>query len=359
MNELKERSKRLFQKAKVDAVALKTNDLFPDSSVSYFSGIPKHFLGGNLLLMRPGRMPLLLKSVLEPKVSQKGLRVKRIDKKKQLASVLKKELKGVKKVGVNKPLHTYQSLSSLKKAVGKKSMVGISKKIAEVRAVKSESEIESVSRACEIAEKAAFRIPGVFRKGMAEKELALEIELFLREKGENILPFPVIVASGKNASFPHHVPGNTKIRTGLLLADFGACHKTHCSDITRVFSVGSATKKQRSLYAGVFAAKQFGQSLVKAGAVQGKVFEEVGGFLKKETGFKLVHGLGHGLGVDAHDFPRGFLQGNKEKLSRNMVLTVEPGIYGKFGGIRIEDDVVVSQNACRPLSKAPAELICL
>jgi Xaa-Pro aminopeptidase len=72
-----------------------------------------------------------------------------------------------------------------------------------------------------------------------------------------------------------------------------------------------------------------------------------------------VHGLGHGLGLDAHDFPKGFIQDNREKLSKGMVLTVEPGIYGKFGGIRIEDDVLISENSSKPLSRAPAELICL
>ena len=224
-----------------------------------------------------------------------------------------------------------------------------------MRSIKAGEEIASISKACKTAQKASNSIPAIFRKGMTEKQLALEIEILLREKGENVLPFPPIVASGKNAGFPHHVPGKQKIRKGLLLLDFGAYYKNYCSDISRVFCIGKPSKKQKQLYASVFAAKQFGQALCKPKASFSQVFEQVSKFLKKETGFRLVHGLGHGLGVEAHDFPAGFLQGNREKLKPGMVLTIEPGIYGRFGGIRIEDNVVVTAKGCRPLTKAPAE----
>ena len=239
---------------------------------------------------------------------------------------------------------------------GKKKLVDVSKQIALVRAIKSGEELACLEKAAKIAEKVAAAIPGIFKKGITEKKLGLEIEIMLREKGDNLLPFPVIVASDRNSSFPHNVLTDKRITRGLLLFDFGAYFKGYCSDITRVFSVGKATEKQRHLYAGVFSAKQFAQRMVKPGIALGKVFDEADSFLKKETGMKLIHGLGHGLGIDAHDFPSGFLHDNKEKLQKDMVLTVEPGIYGKFGGIRIEDDVVVTANGCRPLTKAPAGL---
>jgi len=353
-----EKNKRLFSNSNFDAVLLKTSERIPDSSVRYFTGLQLHFLSSNILILKPGKMPLLLKSVLEPKIFIPGLRVKRIDKRKQFKQVLRKELKGVKKLGINKPFYTSSALRELRKVVGKKKLVDVSKNIAVLRAIKSEEELSRLQRSAKIAEKVAAAIPGLFRKGVSEKELGLEIEIMLREKGDNVMPFPVIVASDENSAYPHNVLTDKKIRKGLLLFDFGAYYKGYASDITRVFSVGKPSKKQVEMYAKVFATKQFGQSLVRPGAVTGKIFDEAANFLKKETGIDLIHGLGHGLGIDAHDFPSGFLHGNKEKLEKNMVLTVEPGIYKTgFGGIRIEDDVVVKANGCKQLTKAPAELI--
>ncbi len=351
-----EKRKRLFQELNADAVLLKTSDRMPDSAVRYFTGLQKHFLSSNVLVLKPGKRPLLLKSVLEPKISVNGLQVKRIDKGKQFKTVVKKELRGVKRLGINRPLYTSLALRELRKITGKKKLVDVSKQIASLRAIKSEGELNCLAKSCKIAEKVAAAIPGLFKKGMTEKQLGLEIEIMLREKGDNVLPFPVIVASGRNSAYPHSVLTDKRISKGLLLFDFGAYSKNYCSDISRVFCVGKPSKRQRQLYATVFAAKQLGQAMIRPGVSQGKIFDEANAFLKKKTGKKLIHGLGHGLGVDAHDFPEGFLHGNREKLQKNMVLTVEPGVYGKFGGIRIEDDVVVTAKGCRPLTKAPAEL---
>jgi len=351
------KNKALFEKVKAGAVLLKTNDRMPDSTLRYFSGLEKHFLSSNLLILKPGQNPLLIESVLEPPAKVKGLKAKKIEDKKQLKKIIKTELKGVKKIGLNKPMYTSYAFAQLKKLTGKKKFVDVAKQIREMRAIKSDQELAFMAKACKISEKVVEKIPDIFKKGMTEKKLGLEIEVMLREKGDNVLPFPVIVASGKNSSYPHNVLSDKKIGKGLLLFDFGAYYKGYSADITRVFCIGKPTKRQRQLYASVFAAKQFGQSLIRPGAVTGKIFDHVDSFLKKQTGIKLIHGLGHGLGVDAHDFPKGFLHGNKEKLQKNMVLTVEPGIYGSFGGIRLEDDVVVKTSRCKPLTKAPAELI--
>jgi len=357
MTGLAKRNKALFKNLNAGAVLLRTNGHIPDLSVSYFTSLPKHFLSGNLLILKPKQRPLLIKSILEPRVSVPGLRVVRIDKKNQLEKTLRHELKGIKTVGVNKPFCTSQTMAAFRKMLKGRKFVDASKNIALLRAIKSSDEIASISKAGKIAQKVSDAIPALFRRGMTEKQLALQMELLLQQKGENVLPFPAVVASGKNAAFPHHVPLNQKIKRGFLLLDFGAYYKNYCSDITRVFSVGKPSKKEVELYSSVFAAKQFSQSLIKPGASFGVIFRQASSFLEKETGKPLIHGLGHGLGVDVHDFPSGFLKGSKEKLKKNMVLTVEPGIYGNFGGIRIEDDVLVTSNGCRQLTKAPAGLI--
>jgi len=357
MNAISKRNKQLFSQSDANAVLLRTSEEMPDANVSYFTGLNKLFLSKHALILKDSKQPLLLKSVLEPKVSVKGLRVKRINRRKEFKASLKHELKGARKVGINKPLYSTSALAALRKITGRRKLVDISKQLAAMRAIKSSEEIANIRTTCRIAEGAGKKIPSIFKKGMTEKQLALKIEVLLRERGENVLPFPVIVASGKNAAFPHHVPSNKKIGKGLLLIDFGSYYKNYCSDITRMFCVGRPTEKQKRLFASVFAAKHFGQALCEPGISFGGVFDEAKGFLRKETGFSLIHGLGHGLGVEAHDFPTGFLQGCREKIKEGMVLTVEPGIYGEFGGIRVEDDIVVTASGCRPLTKSPAELI--
>jgi len=354
--DIAKKSRQLFQTINADAVLLRTSESLPDSSVSYFTGIGKPFLEGNLLLMKRDHAPLLIKSVLEPDFSAKGLRTKRINKKKQLKSLIKKEFKGVKALGINKPFYPSASLQNMRRMLGKKKIVDVSQKIASMRAIKSGEEINLLAKACRISENAVSQVPQLFKKGMTEKRLGLEIELLLREKGDNILPYPIVVASGSNAAFPHHVPLEKKIGKGLLLLDFGAYCKNYASDLTRMFCIGKPSLKQQQLYSAILEAKALGCSLSKEGASFGKVFDSVDDFLKKRTHQRLIHGLGHGLGIDAHDFPSGFLQGNKEKLQKNMVLTMEPGFYSKPASVRIEDDFVVTKKGFKLLSKAPEEL---
>jgi len=354
---IEKRSRTLFDSLDVSAVVLRTSDSFSDSSLSYFTGLPKRFLSGNVLILKREKKPLLLKSVLEPNISVPGATVKRVDRKRQFEAILRRELKGVKKVGINRPFHSTASLAALRKTLGKRKLVDVSKQVGKMRAVKSASEISKIAKACKIAQNVSKKIPSLYRKGMTEERLALEIEMLLRERGENELPFPVIVASGAGARFPHHVPLRKKISKGLLLVDFGAFYKNCCSDITRVFSVGKPKKGQRKLYKAVFDAKEFAQSLCRPKASFASVFAETNSLLKKSTGFSLIHGLGHGLGTEVHDFPSGFLKGSKERLEKGMVLTIEPGIYGSFGGIRVEDDVLVTKRGCKQLTRAPSKLL--
>ena len=113
MNHIAKRSKQLFQGIAADAVLLKTNECFPDSSISYFTGLQKPFLSSHLLVLRKGRQPLLLKSVLEPKIAVPGLNVKRIDRRKQFADALKLAVRGAKAIGLNKPLYSMASFGQL------------------------------------------------------------------------------------------------------------------------------------------------------------------------------------------------------------------------------------------------------
>ena len=142
-----------------------------------------------------------------------------------------------------------------------------------------------------------------------------------------------------------------------MLIDFGAKYHNYCSDLTRTFFVGRAGEKEKELYSKVFEAQKMAEEKITEGAKASEIFNEINSFLKRECGQELQHGLGHGLGLEVHDFPGGFTSVSKDILKENMVLTVEPGIYKKFGGIRIEDDILVLKKGCKKLSNASSELI--
>ena len=350
--------KQLFELAKVDGILLRTLPQDFDAGFFYFTKLPVGFLSNNFLFLSKTKKPLLVRTVLDPEVKSRILRVKSVKKRDEMKSLLKRELKG-EKVGLNMSLYSVAALKRLKKALPGKRFVDISQQLEKVREVKESWEIQRIERAAKTTDKVLHKILDSFRRGMTEKQLALNLEFALRKAtGENVA-FPPIVANARNAAFPHHVPSDRKIKKGLLLIDCGARFKGYCGDLTRVFSVGRASAREKALYETVFQAKQLGQDLCVEGCSASDVFNDVSKFLKKNAGQALVHGLGHGLGLKAHDAPSGFLQESKDVLKKNMVLTVEPGVYLRSLGIRIEDDVVVGKHKFRALSRAPKELISL
>ncbi len=342
--------------AKVDAVLLRTFPYDYDPAFFYFTQLPVHFLSNNFLFLSPGKKPLLVRTVLDPEVKSKLLRVKTVKRRKQMISMLKRELHG-KRIGLNMSLYPAASLKELRRELPKKRFVDVSEQLSAIRAVKSRAEIAKIAKAVKITEKALHHMPEIFRKGMTEKQLALELEFLLRKKSNDEIAFPSVVANARNSAFPHHVPGSKKIRKGILLIDCGARYKGYCADLTRVFSVGKPSQRQNLLYKTVFEAKQLAALLAVERAKAPAVFEQVSSFLKKRTGKAMIHGLGHGIGLKAHDAPAGFLAGSSDSLKAGMVLTIEPAVYLKGFGIRIEDNIVVQGSRCRQLSAAPKHLI--
>ena len=348
--------KALFAVAAVDSIVLRTYPNNVDPAFFYSSGIPVGQLDNNLLILSAGRKPLLVRSVIDAEINNRGIRIKTVKRRKQMETILRSELRG-KRVGVNMDVLSASSLKRLRKEVRGKTFVDISKELANARAIKSASEISKIAQAAKITEQALNALPNIFRRGMTEKQLALKLEFLLREKSGDNVSFPPIVASGRNSAFPHHVPLDRKIRKGLVLIDCGTRFKGYCADLTRVFSVGKPSTREQKTYATVFEAKVLGESLCVEGSHAANVFKQSSAFLKRNIGQNLIHGMGHGLGLEVHDAPSGFAEGSKTVLKSGMVFTVEPGVYLKGFGIRIEDDVVVGKNKCRKLSSAPDELI--
>ncbi|MDO8578837.1 MAG: aminopeptidase P family protein [Dehalococcoidales bacterium] len=225
-----------------------------------------------------------------------------------------------------------------------------------IRMVKEPEEIEFMSSAAGIADKAVEHARKVIHAGLKEKELAWEIEKFMRESGSQSLPFEVIVASGPNAALPHARPSERRIGNNEpVVIDIGARIHGYCSDLTRTICLeepNGGDPKFKQVYAIVLKA----QSAAITGITKGTTGRDADALARKiieDAGYGKAfgHSLGHGVGLDEHEQPC-LGPNSKDVLTDNMVFTVEPGIYlSGWGGIRIEDLVVLENGKIRPLSK--------
>jgi Xaa-Pro aminopeptidase len=227
------------------------------------------------------------------------------------------------------------------------------------RKVKDEGEIACIARAVEASDAVFGEIVKEIRPGMGEVELAARIDFLLRRRSTDVPPFKTIVASGERSSLPHATPADRLIAKGdLLTLDFGASIDGYCSDMTRTVTVGRASGKQREIYQIVLEAQLKAEAGVKAGAKG----SEIDGLARRHIeakgyGDQFGHSLGHGVGLQVHEDPR-LSQKNDSILEPGMVATVEPGIYiPGFGGVRIEDIVVVEDGGGRVLTKSSKQLI--
>lgn len=238
-------------------------------------------------------------------------------------------------------------------------IVSLGSQLTELRMIKDKDEINLIEHAESIGDNAFEYILGVLKPGMTEKECAMELELYMRNHGSDGLSFDVIAASGLNSAKPHAVPTDKKLENGdFLTMDFGCIYKGYCSDMTRTVVIGKADAKQREVYNIVLKAQQkaidniyAGMSGAQADALARDVIIEAG------YGDKFGHGLGHSVGLFIHEEPRLSVREDKI-LVPGMVETVEPGIYIEgFGGVRIEDVVVIGMSDVRNLTKSPKQLI--
>ncbi len=357
---MKEKLNELFKLCKVECVLLRNFKSFVDKNFFYFTQIKEGEFENNFLILFKNKKPLLLTSPLEAGSLKeyKNFSIKIFDSEKKLIQLLKKNLKG-KKVGVNASIYPVNAFKKLKKNLKKKKFIDVSKALEKCRETKTKKEIKKIKKACAISEKAAKKIPSLLKKNKSEKRVALELEALLKKYGAQDLAFPIIVAFGKNAQTPHHVSGNKKLcEREIVLVDFGARFQNYCADLTRCFVLGKASKKQKKIYSIVREAQEKAISLAKPGVKAKDLFKAANAVIQKKLKKKMLHSLGHGLGLETHDFPGRMSAKSSFTLREGMILTIEPGYYSKsFGGIRIEDDVLITKNGCKKLSNAPKKLI--
>lgn len=241
-------------------------------------------------------------------------------------------------------------------------LVSVTGLVEGLRMIKDEGEIEIMARAGAITDEAWLRIQSLIKPGVAERDLAVELEYQMKKLGADGLAFEIICASGVRSSLPHGRASEKLIEKGdLVTFDFGALYKGYCSDCTRTVMVGEPTEKQREIYAIVLEAQLRGVAACKAG-MTGKELDEVCRSYIREKGYGdyFGHGTGHGVGRFIHEGPKVSFRGEGEMLKSGMVVTIEPGIYlPGWGGVRIEDTLLVQENGCRRLTQTAKELIIL
>lgn len=233
-----------------------------------------------------------------------------------------------------------------------------SRLVEEIRQVKEEREIEYIRRAQRIAEKAFEETLDFVEVGRTEKEVKRFLENQMYLGGAEDLSFSTIVASGKRSAFPHATPSDKRIEKGdFLKIDFGCKYMGYCSDMTRTLFIKELSTRHEEVYNIVLEAQQEAIKSIRAGVSARKIDKISRDYIEsKGYGKYFGHGLGHSLGIDIHEMP-AFSPNSRDIIRENMVITVEPGIYiPDFGGVRIEDMIVVKTDGCLNLTNTSKEL---
>jgi len=251
----------------------------------------------------------------------------------------------------------YQSLS--KRLINESKFIPLEEEIKNLRAVKDKKELDLIRTAIDISSKAFEHIQGILKEGVLESRIALDMEFFMKHNGAQSIGFDIIVASGKRSALPHGKASDKNIEKGdFILIDFGAGFEGYHSDQTRTLVCGKPSWEQRNIYRLVKEAHDMAIELIRPGISINQVDEIARAHIRDHGyGEFFGHGLGHGIGLSIHEDPT--INGdNKDILENGMVFTIEPGIYiPNWGGVRIEDMILVTDHGSERLTYLPTDLI--
>ena len=267
---------------------------------------------------------------------------------------------GTRRVGYSAGHLTVTQSIALKAAVGKRARwIDDGGAVEKLRAVKDGDELARMTAAAELISSVFGTVVRLIRPGITELDVAAEIEYAIKHQGGSGTSFETIVASGPRSAWAHARPGRNLLRKSeLVVLDHGAILRGYCSDLTRTVHLGRASKRVKGLYGAVLEAQEAGKRAIRPGAKAGDVDKAARDSLRRRgLASYFTHSTGHGLGLEVHEMPR-LGKGVETVLQEGMVLTVEPGVYIEgFGGIRIEDDVVVTAQGAVDLTNAPREFL--
>lgn len=268
---------------------------------------------------------------------------------------------GARKVGFEAEHISVSTLYSWERALlGRLVLVNTEGLVGSVRMQKEEAEIAAIKKAVAVADAALAHLSGWMQPGMTELQVAWELESFMRTHGASALAFESIVASGPNSAKPHARPSERVIQAGEpITLDLGCVVEGYCSDVTRTVCLGEpADEKYLTIWQTVRQALETAKQGAKAG-MTGVAVDKLARDVIEQAGYKdyFGHGLGHGVGLNVHEGPR-FSFTYPEEVPSGAVMTVEPGIYiPDWGGVRLEDMVVVRDDGLEVLTAAPKEAV--
>jgi Xaa-Pro dipeptidase len=365
---MKARIRSIFEKLEIapDGLILANGlDTHLDQSFFYAFDVPSGLFESSFLIAHPDGKADIIAGPLEEESARRAARddpdvtIHAPSTKAEREELLTKLSPKSGKIALNFPELTHELYRLLDKVLVGSTFLDASDAIRRARVVKDKREIERLQQAASIGSKVAKEIPSILKAGMTEVEVAAELEYRMMRGGASGRSFSTIVGFGPNSAEPHYSPQGVKLVPGMsIVCDFGAFYQRYASDITRSFRFGPADAELKQVHETVLAAQNAALDLVKAG-VAGRDVHLAAAKVIDASPFKgrFIHGLGHSIGLAVHD-GWGMGPASEGKLLAGMAVTVEPGIYlpGK-GGVRIEDDILVTEKGYKFLTDAPREYI--
>ncbi len=326
--------------------------IFNPTNINYFA----NFSGATALLIPEKGENILYVSGVNYEQAKEETKALTVELLKRGENLMEKIARQVPSQKFSVDTLSIESWRTLAKAVGgEKKLESANNIIQDLRKIKDKKEIELIRQACKIADIGIKAAAENINPGVKEKEVAAEVEYAMRMAGSDGVAFETIVASGYYCAYPHGAFLEKIIQEGdLVIVDLGAIYKNYRSDITRTFTAGKASDKQKRIYQTVKSAQQKAYDIIKQGVLTKEV-DLAARRVIEEAGFGkfFVHNLGHGVGLEIHEAPI-LSPDSKDILERGNVVTIEPGIYVPgFGGVRIEDTVLVTKSGAEKLTVAP------
>lgn len=356
------RTERLMENAdELDAVVIANDgEPFLDSAFWYIteqnSGV---FESSYAIVKKDGSLEVIV-NVLEEETAHKGKGDIRVyHNRQELIDLFQNALRGCDKVGFNVHSASYASVMGIKKLTGYEFQIeDASDALAKTYAIKDAKEIEATRKACDISSKVAREIPEYLSEGVSEREVAARMDARMRKLGGTGNAFDTIAAFGANASMPHYMPGDYRLRKhDVALFDFGTKYDRYCSDMTRSVFLEEPEDIMKRAYEVVLEAQEAGIAEYRAGAKANAADLAAREIIdKSEFKGKFIHSFGHGIGMDVHQ-PIYVSPRSEQVLSAGNIVSAEPGVYiPGVGGIRIEDTILITESGCERLTSFPHEL---
>lgn len=345
---------------------------------------PRLHLVQGVTLTKPVLITAQLYQHEASQVASRALKVKIAAERNQMLQLAQRLLTKAARIGFEENDLKYGEYQEFKKALSNlgsgrtlKKLVPFRNLIEDLRSIKTQDEIKKIAKAQIISQKALAQLVKTLKVGQVEEEIAERLSKIIKSEGGHGLAFESIIASGPNSGKPHHVTSNKRLtKNDILLFDFGAKYNHYCADLSRTIFIGKATDDQKNVYWHVHQAQKLALGKITSG-IKSVVPHNVvmGHFKKHRLHHYFLHGLGHGVGLEVHEKPHlrpsfaplsgttegkpasSVSQDEEEILAENMVFSVEPGLYFPWGGVRIEDLVVIANGKAKVLGKLTEEII--